>query len=123
MPDEPGTKERCGRHILIGGGQGETKSGVGHGIIGIPTVAIIAGESRPITEVLTPAQAVAAGSTSPSEPGDTDPVTRAEALYLRSSLYDRAHDLVAQDERELGVGELTGRDVQIGSADPAGPDP
>jgi hypothetical protein len=30
---------------------------------------------------------------------------------------------VSQDERELGVGELTVGDVEVGAADPAGVDP
>jgi hypothetical protein len=43
-----------------------------------------------------------------------------EACYAGPEVSNRADDLVAENKRELRLGELTVDDVQVGSADAAG---
>jgi hypothetical protein len=53
----------------------------------------------------------------PAEPGDADARSPLEPI---AALEHLAHDLVAEHERELRVGELSIDDVQVGTADTAG---
>jgi hypothetical protein len=46
-----------------------------------------------------------------------------ESAHGRANGGNRAHDLVSQNQRQLGVWKLAISQVQIGPADPAGVDP
>ena len=58
-----------------------------------------------------------------AEPRDADPLPDRERRRARTAGQHLAHDLVARDQRQLGVGKLAVDDVKIGAADRAGLDP
>src|SRR5215210_5504722 len=91
-----------------------------HGILGVAAVDMIARKVGIIAEVLTTAQAVAAFTAGPAEPGYPDAVSNIEPPGI--SLHYGADDLVPEDQGKLGVGQLSANDVQVCSAYRAGVD-
>ena len=76
-----------------------------------------------LAEVLAARAAVAALAAGPAQPRDPDPVAGREALRPLPRLDHLADDLVAEDQRQLRLGELAVDDVQVGAADAAGDHP
>jgi hypothetical protein len=70
-------------------------------------------------EVLAAAQAVAAFAVGPAEPGNAHPLARSE---VPAAAHDPSDDLVPEDERQLGVRQLTVRDMEVGPAHTASRD-
>jgi hypothetical protein len=54
------------------------------------------------------------------QPWYTHPSACRNALNAFAHVYDIAHNLVAENQRKLGLGEFIVHDMQIGSAHPAG---
>ena len=103
----------------VAGGERRAVALVGHDQLGVAAVPVVAREAGAIAEVLAAARAVTACAVRPAEPGDADAVAGDESL----SPTDRAaDDLVAWNERQLGLGELSVHDVQVGAAHAAGRD-
>ena len=86
-------------------------------------VEVVAGEACARTEVLAAGPAEAAGAAGPTQPRDAHPRARRESCDVRAERDDVADDLVAEDERELGIGQLAVGDVQVGAAYAARGDP
>ena len=79
IADETGAEERGGMRVVVGRWKGEAEPRVGHGVLGIAAVDVVAGESRAVTEVLSSGRAVDAFTAGPAEPWHADalPVCRA----------------------------------------------
>src|SRR4029453_7951131 len=88
-----------------------------------PTVEVVAGEPGIRAQVLPTAHAVPAVPVGPPQPRHAHPVAGHGRLDLRAALRDFGNDLVAQDERKLWIGKLAVQDVEIRTADGAGPGP
>src|SRR5262249_53406350 len=122
VADQAGAEEGGGLEVGVARGEREAEARVGHRPLGVAAVDLVAGEARPVAEVLAAGAAVAADAAGPPEPGDPPPLADAEGFDALAQGVNRAHDLVAQDERQLGPVELAVHDVEIGPADGAGPD-
>jgi aspartate kinase len=110
VPDQPGAQKR---RAFNGGEairQREAEALVRDHVLGVPTVAVIAGELRVVAEVFEPRAAVAAVAVGPPEPGNPNPAVLADHV---------SDDLVADDDRKLPAGELVVDDVEVGPADGA----
>ena len=113
VADQAGAQQRCDLEIGVLLGQPEAEALVGDGVFGEPAVPVVAGELRPVAEILEVGEAVAAVSVGPAEP------RHADAPPLPDDLGD---DHVAEDERKLRVRQLAVDDVEIRAADRAGAD-
>src|SRR5436190_23140636 len=90
---------------------------LGHGDrLGVPAVRGPAGERAVLAQVLLPAPAVLAGPVGPVQPAHADALPDAQARGAFAEGVDRSDDLVAGHEGQLGEVELTGDDVQVGTA-------
>ena len=121
--DQAGAEQRGGLGVAVAVGQGEAVGGVGDGELGIAAVQRVAGEAGRVAQVLVAGAAIGAGAAGVAEPGDADPPADGERGGARAAGQHLAHDLVAGDQRQLGVRQLAVDDVQIGAADRAGLDP
>src|SRR5262249_47518315 len=91
-------------------------------VLGVTTVELVAGEARPLTEVLPPAAAVAAGAAGPAQPGHADALAHREAIHPLALLHHPADDLLAQDQGEFRLSQVAVEHMQVGAADAAGMD-
>ena len=114
VADQAGAEERRGLLVRVAGREREAVARVRDRLLRIAAVDVVAGEARVVAEILLSGAAVAAFAVRPREPRNAD--ARAFALALDHG----ADDLVAEDERQLRVGELAVSDVQIGAANAAG---
>ena len=96
VADQPGAEERGGLDVAVAVGDRQAEALVGDRQLGVAAVEVVAGEAGAVAEVLTAAQAVAARPVRPAEPGHAEP----------AAVLGDADDLVAEDERQLGVGQL-----------------
>jgi hypothetical protein len=119
IADQPCAEERSRFHIRVELGNGEAVPLVGDRLLGEATVDLVPGKTRAIAEVLSSGPAEATGAVGPSEPRDSDTLPDRKARRTFTELADPTHDLMAEDERELGIAQLAVDDVQIGSADRA----
>lgn len=106
-------------HVVVGGRHRITETGVGDGVVRITTITMVAGEAGSVAQVLPTAQAIAAGAAGPAQPGHSHAVSLGEAFHTGPCGDNSADDLVAQNTRQLGIGQLAPGHVQIGPADPA----
>src|SRR5690606_29161889 len=105
--------QRRDLQIREGAGQGKREPRVRHGVLGVAPVDLISREDSALAEVLRAPTAKRALPAGPAEPGHTDALALDEALDLAAERRDRAHDLVAEDQRQLRLGELAVEHVQI----------
>ena len=89
---------------------------------GEPAVEVVAGEAGARAEVLPARAAEGALSAGEAQPGDADPVARAEPGRARPGPDDPPHHLVARHDPVAGEGEVAVHDVEVGPADAAGLD-
>jgi hypothetical protein len=66
---------------------------------------------------------VAALAAGPAQPRHPEALAHPEFGHLLASGRHRPHNLVAEDQGQLGFSQLAVHDVQIGAADAAGPHP
>lgn len=92
------------------------------GVLGISTVDLITGKPGVVAEVLLVSLAVTAGGAGCTQPGYPYALSRLEILDSITHLVDDTDDLMTQDQRKTGLGQVAVYDVQIGSTDPAGGD-
>src|SRR6185312_8514795 len=71
---QPRTEQRGRVDIGVSRRDGETEPLIGHGVLGVSSIDLIAGETRPVAEVLAPGPAVAALPAGPPQPGHADPI-------------------------------------------------
>ena len=110
--DQPAAQQRRDLEIAQRVGQIEHEPLVGHGVLGVAAVDVLAGEPAGHAQVLAAGAAVRARPVRPAEPwhADAPPVHRAD-------------DLVAQDQRQMAGRDLAVAQVQVGPADAAGARP
>ncbi len=77
------------------------------GVLGVPAQVL----------VITPA--VLAAFARVSQPGDADTCAELEPARLKAGLFDRADDLMAWDDRELGRLDVPFDQVEVGASDGA----
>ena len=77
IPDQPGAEERRRLRVREAVREREAESLVGDRLLGEAAVDVVAGEPRPVTEVLAAARAVTATAARPGEPWNADPLPRA----------------------------------------------
>jgi hypothetical protein len=120
VPDEPGTEKRRRLDIRVAGWEREAEPLVGHRVLRVASVELISGKANPIAEIFPAGPAIAALSTSPSQPRYADALPHCEPIHAVPSGSHRAYDFMTQDQRQLGLGKITVDYVQIGTADAAG---
>ena len=105
VADQPRAQQGSGLEIGVLVGQREAERRVRHRIFGVAAVDLVAREARPITQILPSRAAVAALTAAPTEPGHPHAVPDPEAIDFRTCSHrdDGSHDLVPEDERQLGV--------------------
>ena len=122
VADQPCAEQGCGLHVRVAVRDGKAVTLVGDGLLREATVDVVAGEARLVAEVLAAADAEAAPTAGPGEPGDADPLALVEACHALSEGVDGADDLMPEDERQLRPLELAVDDVEVRAADTAGTD-
>ena len=120
IADQPGAHQRRRLDIAVDRVDRKAIALVGDGQLGITAIDLIPGEPGAVAQILATAAAIFADPAGPAEPRHADPVADREAVDLRPLLDDRTDDLVAEDERQLGIGKLAVDDMQIGAAHRAG---
>src|SRR2546427_354769 len=103
-------------------GQREAVARVGHRVLRVTAVEVVARKARPLAQVLARRAAEAALATRPAKPGHAHPVAGREAIDARTRFRHAAHDLVAEHEGQLGVRQLAIGNVEIGAAHATGTD-
>ncbi len=83
-------------------------------MLGIAAVARVTGKESPVAEILPSRRAIDADATRPAEPRNADPLPFDE---VARRLHDVADDLMADDQRQLRIGQLAVDDMQIRTAD------
>ncbi len=122
VADQPGAQQRRGVRVVEADGQGEGVRGVGEHQPGVAAVARVAVELRRVAQVLAPGGAMKAVAAGGAEPGHADAVAGAEALDAGADRGDAADHLVAEDQRQLRLGQVAVGHVQVGAANAAGGD-
>src|SRR5206468_7138358 len=116
VPYQAGAQEGRRPEIVVAVRDWEAKPRIGDRVLGVPAVDEVAGEARAITQVLATGAAVAAFTAGPAQPRDADALPPREPVHARADALDRADDLVAQDERQLGMRQLAVEHMQVGAA-------
>jgi hypothetical protein len=111
VTDQPGAEERRGFEISEPVRDRKAKALVRDNPFGVAAVEVEAGEARAVAEILAARATEQALAARPAELRHAEP-----AAVVRL-----AHDLVARNERQLRTIELAVHDVQVGTADSAGP--
>src|SRR5690606_15025514 len=109
VADQAGAKQRRRLHVAGPLRNAKAVGCVGDRILGVAAVDLVAGEARPVAQVLMAAHAVGADSAGVAEPRDADAVARRELRHAAAELVDAADDLVAGDDRALGMPEVAVR--------------
>ena len=104
-------------------GDGKDIAVVGHHVVGIAAVQMIAGVAGGPAQVLASRQAVGAGAAAEAQPRHADPLAFGEPLDAQAQRRHPADDLVAGDEGQFRLGQFAVDDMQVGAADPAGRHP
>ena len=120
IADQARTEQRRGACVRKRFGNGYAVALIRDGELGVPAVERVAGELRLDAQIFPARAAIEAFATGPAEPWDADALSDTEQALARSPhASDAADDLVAQDERKLGVGQLAVDHVQVRAADVA----
>ncbi len=90
---------------------------VGHAVLGVTPVEVVAGEARVHAQVLEAAAAEAAGLVDVTKPGNANALARLEAVRALPGFLDVAYDHVPDYQRQFWRVQLAAHDVQVGAAD------
>ncbi len=107
-------------NVVVAVRQREDVTGIGNCVFGITAVPLIAGAACVRAEILAPRHAIAAMPAAAAQPRHADPGADAGGGDAGSACGDRADDLVAGDDGDLRVRQLTVDEMQVGAADAAG---
>src|SRR5262245_43758756 len=116
IADETGTKQRRRGRVIVGFGNPEAKTLVGYREFGVAPVEGIAGETRILAEILQSGLAEDARAARPAEPGYAHPIAHGKSLTSWSDSTHASHDLVAWDQREFRMTQLTVDNVEVRAA-------
>jgi hypothetical protein len=95
MTDETGAQQGRAGDVVVPTGERETIPRIGHGVFGVSPVALVAGETRTVTEILPSRAAIGTDSAGPPQPGHSNPISQGKALGLWPDLDDCSYDLMA----------------------------
>ncbi len=112
MANQAGVHQRRRFAIVESRRHDEAEPLVRHGVFGITAVDLIAGETRPVAQILAAAAAEFANAARPAEPRHADAVADPQPLGAGAEGLDLADDLVAGHQRQLGFGQLAVDDVR-----------
>ena len=119
VANQPCAKQGGRLEVGVSCRNGENEPLVRHGILGEPSIALVACELSLIAKVLPAREAVATMVAGGPKPGDANPFSCEEALHSFPCGDYGAHDLVAENERQLGLLQFAIDDVKVGTADSA----
>src|SRR5215475_6447577 len=119
--DYPGAEQGRGFEVAQGLGQRKNEIPPGHRKLSIAAIDGVAGKRRRIAKILEPSPAIGTSSIDSAHPGD--PHAALQRKIGAGSSHDFADNLVTGNHSIAAHGQLTLDDVQIGSADSAGPHP
>ncbi len=119
VADQPGAEQRRGFGVAIAVRNRKHVACVGHGVLGIAAVDLVAGEARMVAEIFGALAAIGACAVGIAEPRHADAHPRSEALDAVAQGLDAPDDLVPEHERKLRLRELAVEDMQVGAAHPA----
>ena len=119
MAYEPRAEERCRLDVRIGVREGEAEALVRDRELGEAAVDLVAGEARPVAQVLAAGEAERAYAAGPAEPRYAHAGAHLEPIHPRALPQDDPDNLVTQDQGELGVRELPIEHVKVRPADGA----
>lgn len=119
VADQPGAHQRRRFAIAEFRQNGKAKPLVRHGVFGIIAVDLIAGETRPVAQILAADAAEFADATRPTEPRHAD---TPQPFSVGTDGFDNADNLVSGYQGQLGLRQLA-VDVQVGTANAAGVHP
>src|SRR5208283_5264803 len=100
--------------------QRERESRIRKGCGRVAAVARVAGEQRPVTQVLALHQTVRADTAGVPQPRNTDALAELEPLDAPPERIDAADDLMPRDDGYMRLGQFAIDHVQVGAAHPAG---
>jgi hypothetical protein len=103
IADKPRTQEGSRLKIGITLRDAKAEALIGDSVLCVSSVDVVAGKLGEVAKVLTVGFAIAAPATSPAKPGDPNSLVDGKPCDLLTYLNDRAHNLVTQDQRQLGL--------------------
>lgn len=115
IANQAGAEQWRGVFVVVGGRDPEAKGAVGNRVLGIATVASIAGEQRRAAQILAMTQAVAASAACVSQPWHTHAFTGTEGGDAFAASIHPPDNLVPRYERRFGMAQITFDNVQIGA--------
>jgi hypothetical protein len=123
VADDAGAEQ--GRSLLVGEDLGQPigEALVHHGVLGVATVCVPAGETGGLAKVLVASLAEAAPTAGEAQPGYAHPFAFGEALGPPSASLHDSYDLVARDCARPVGGKVALGEVEVCAADPADRDP
>ena len=98
----------------------KTEPGVRHGIFGVATIELIAGELGTIAKIFASRIAVGTTATGSTEPWNSDPLTQLKVDNLVAERRYIANNLVTWNEWEFGIRQFSINHVQISAANRTG---
>ena len=120
--DQAGTQKRGNFSILPAFRKRKTVACIGDRVRRIPTIAGVAGEQWPVTQILPAGATIGADPAGVAEPRNADPLADRESGDPLPHCRNAPHDLVAGHDRKPRVRQLAIHDMQIGPAHTAGGD-
>ena len=120
QPIRPAQSSGAACRSSYASGKAKQKRASATTLVGIATVDLVAGEARLRAEILPAGATVRADPARPAEPRDADAAAHGKAFDARPAGQHTRHDLMAGDQRQLGLAELAVDHVQVGAADRAG---
>src|SRR5450759_5839397 len=108
------------RHVAAELAQREGESRVGERRGRVAAVAGVAGEPRPIAQVLALHRTIGTHAAGVAEPRNPDPRAELQPPDFGSDRVDPSDDLMPRDYRQVRFGQLAVDHVQVGAANSAG---
>jgi hypothetical protein len=104
VSDQSGAEEGSCGDIVERIGQRKDERGEGDGKFGVASIDRVAGKPRLVAEIFPACAAEWAMSASPSQPGNSYPLTAVEVIDGRPCPLDASNDFVTGNEWEFGFG-------------------
>jgi hypothetical protein len=104
VADQTSAEQRRRLGVVIAAWQLEAVARVGGRVLGIAAVELVTGEARVVAQILLAAPAIETGAVGRAQPRQADAIADSEALDARAERRNLADDLVAENQRQLGVG-------------------
>src|SRR5438128_4925452 len=119
VADEARAQKRRGLQVGVALGNRKAEPAVRDRVVGIAAVDLITREPSAVAKVFAPRQAVLAIAVRPPQPRHADPSANPRLGHALARLDHLGNDLMAGDDRELGLCQLAVDNVKVGPADAA----